>query len=65
MLYPFGHGLSFTRFEYRGLVPNASSVHPCDAIGLRVAVANTGKIDGDEVCRSPLSSLPPRFYTDL
>ncbi len=47
-LYPFGHGLSYTTFEYRNLtVPE--SVYAGEPVGLSVTVTNTGKRAGDEV----------------
>jgi beta-glucosidase len=44
-LYPFGFGLSYTRFDYRDL-----SITPqADGIDVTVAVENVGKRAGDEV----------------
>jgi beta-glucosidase len=45
-LFPFGHGLSYTTFEYSGL-----KVAKARAGGLDVSftITNTGKVDGDEV----------------
>jgi beta-glucosidase len=54
-LYPFGFGLSYTRFEYDGL-----TVRPNKA-GARVSatVRNTGKVEADEVVQVYLTP-PPR-----
>jgi len=47
-LYPFGHGLSYTTFQYSGLsLPEQSTVG--SSIIVNVKVANTGKIPGGEV----------------
>jgi beta-glucosidase len=47
-LYPFGYGLSYTTFAYRGLeVP--ATVRSGDDVPLRVTVANAGDRAGDEV----------------
>lgn len=48
-LYPFGHGLSYTRFRYGA--PRLSSATPAAADTLRVEVdvTNTGPRSGDEV----------------
>lgn len=48
-LYPFGYGLSYTTFEYSGLV--VENVSGKDGIKVKVSVdvKNTGKVDGDEV----------------
>lgn len=46
-LYPFGHGLSYTSFEYKDLrlVPNAAS----DTLWVKMQLTNTGKLKGEEV----------------
>ncbi|WP_239700753.1 glycoside hydrolase family 3 C-terminal domain-containing protein [Massilia sp. 9096] len=53
VLYPFGHGLSYTTFRYATPTLSTASVRAGDAAQLRVDVtvdvANTGKRDGDEV----------------
>ncbi len=47
-LFPFGHGLSYTRFEYRDLnVP--VEVHPGDTFEVSVTIRNTGEMAGKEV----------------
>jgi len=47
-LYPFGHGLSYTRFAYSGLKV-APSVKAGDQLGVDVTVKNTGGRTGDAV----------------
>ena len=48
-LWRFGYGLGYTTFSYNDLaVPNAA-VNAGDSLDCSVAVANTGKIAGDEV----------------
>lgn len=47
-LYPFGYGLSYTTFAYSDLeVP--TTVTAGGEVTVRVTVANTGKVTGDEV----------------
>lgn len=46
-LYPFGFGLSYTRFEYSNLKISKPTLS--DSILVSVNVKNTGKWDGDEV----------------
>jgi beta-glucosidase len=47
-LYPFGHGLSYTTFDYFGLqVPETIRIG--ENVPVRVTVANTGSRAGDEV----------------
>jgi beta-glucosidase len=48
-LYPFGHGLSYTRFAYNNLHVGADQLLPGRAIQLTVEVANSGDRPGDEV----------------
>jgi beta-glucosidase len=49
-LYPFGHGLSYTNFEYSNLKISAPKYSPdFDSISITFNIKNTGKYDGDEV----------------
>ena len=48
-LYGFGHGLSYTTFEYSGMKLSNSSLNAGDPEDVEVDVKNTGKRDGDEV----------------
>jgi beta-glucosidase len=47
-LFPFGHGLSYTRFAYRKLeVPR--QVTAGENVAVKITITNAGKIAGDEV----------------
>ena len=48
-LFPFGHGLSYTTFEYRNLRLSAKSLTPNELLKVRVEVTNTGKVTAKEV----------------
>ena len=48
-LYPFGHGLSYTRFEYTGLQLSRSRLGRADPLEVSLDVKNVGGRDGDEV----------------
>jgi beta-glucosidase len=48
-LYPFGHGLSYTRFRYSGLNISAPRVSPTDKLTVSATVENVGRVEGDEV----------------
>jgi beta-glucosidase len=48
-LYPFGHGLSYTRFKYSALNVSAPRVSPTETVTVSATVENTGKREGDEV----------------
>ncbi len=60
-LYSFGHGLSYTRFEYRGLEVSPASVPPDGKVTVRIEVKNAGDRAGDEVVQlylhDPVSSV--------
>jgi beta-glucosidase len=61
-LFPFGHGLSYTRFDYQNLVLNRESFSGEDVIEVSVDLTNTGTCPGWEVVqlyiRDLESSLP-------
>ncbi|MCL4852156.1 MAG: glycoside hydrolase family 3 C-terminal domain-containing protein [Bryobacteraceae bacterium] len=48
-LYPFGHGLSYTTFEYSNLRIEPKSMPPGGTVRIFVDVENSGKLAGDEV----------------
>lgn len=48
-LYPFGFGLSYTKFEYKDLSVSNSSVNIGDTVTCSVKVKNIGKFNSDEV----------------
>lgn len=47
--YPFGHGLSYSSFEYSDLKLSADTVTPNDTLTLSVNVTNTSDVAGAEV----------------
>ncbi|HET6533692.1 MAG TPA: glycoside hydrolase family 3 C-terminal domain-containing protein, partial [Actinoplanes sp.] len=67
-LYPFGHGLGYTRFRHRDLRLSATEVDAGGQVEISVEVVNTGDRPGTEVvqcytrqrrsaCRQPLRRL--------
>jgi beta-glucosidase len=48
-LYPFGHGLSYTRFEYSDLRIDRPRAGAHDVVNVSVSVKNVGARAGDEV----------------
>lgn len=48
-LYPFGYGLSYTKFEYSNLKLSSKTLNSNGKLKISVDVANTGNYDGEEV----------------
>jgi beta-glucosidase len=48
-LYPFGHGLSYTSFEYTDLLIGRRQVTAGESVDISLKVTNTGSVPGDEV----------------
>jgi beta-glucosidase len=48
-LYPFGYGLSYTKFEYSNLKLSSKTLNANGKLKITVDVANTGNYDGEEV----------------
>ena len=50
-LFPFGHGLTYTSFEYRDITVDRASIGIDDAVTVTAQVVNTGERDGVEVAQ--------------
>ncbi len=48
-LFAFGHGLSYTKFEYQSVKCDKAEAAPADTIKVSLDLNNTGGRDGDEV----------------
>ena len=51
-LYAFGHGLSYTTFEYGAIELAETEVTTTGTVTATIAVTNTGSVDGDEVVQA-------------
>jgi beta-glucosidase len=47
--FPFGYGISYTKFAYKNLKMSAASFKDVDGLTVSVDVTNTGKVAGKEV----------------
>ena len=48
-LFPFGHGLSYTEFEYSSLKIAPERVEPDGEVSISCSIKNIGRLKGDEV----------------
>jgi beta-glucosidase len=67
-LFPFGYGLSYTKFEYSNLKITPASIRPGEKVTVSVDVQNVGDRKGDEVVQFYLHdvvSYPARPLKEL
>lgn len=58
-LFPFGHGLSYTEFEYRDLQLSGESLLPEETLTLSLTLVNTGEVAGAEVVQLYVADQDP------
>jgi beta-glucosidase len=60
-LFPFGHGLSYTRFAYRGVRLSRATITPGETVTVEADIANEGASAGEEAAllfiRDPVASV--------
>jgi beta-glucosidase len=56
-LYPFGYGLSYTRFEYSDITLSKASVRAGEPVEVSATVTNAGSRTGDEVVQLYVKDL--------
>ena len=64
-LYPFGHGLSYTTFEYRSLKLSSQSIGPASSVEVSVDVENTGDRFGEEVVQLYIQDVVSSVSTPI
>lgn len=61
VLFPFGHGLSYTTFSYGNMKLSADSIQDTDTLTVSVDVTNTGRFKGKEVVQIYVSAPESRI----
>jgi len=64
-LYPFGYGLSYTRFSYSSLTITPDEIQAGQRVQVRATVKNTGECAGDEVVQLYLSDVESTYPVPL
>lgn len=64
-LYPFGYGLSYTRFKYSNLKINKKRFNPEDKLVISLQVKNIGHVVSNEVVQLYISALNSRVKRPL
>jgi beta-glucosidase len=64
-LFPFGHGLSYTRFHYSDLKLSSSRIRPDGKLRVSFFVANVGGRNGDEVVQLYLHQTASKFVRPI
>jgi beta-glucosidase len=57
--YPFGHGLTYTTFEYSNLKTGKAKYGKDDVISLSMDIKNTGKVAAEEVVQAYVHRINP------
>jgi beta-glucosidase len=48
-LYPFGYGMSYTKFEYNNLRVSKSTISKNETVNVMVDISNKGRVNGKEI----------------
>jgi beta-glucosidase len=60
-LYPFGYGLSYTKFEYSDISIKVDG----DKAVVSLSIKNSGEFDGDEVVQIYAQKIDPQFWRPI
>ena len=64
-LFEFGHGLSYTQFEYSDLKVSAEKIRPHESVTVTVNVKNAGDREGKEVVQLYVTDLVSSVTTPV
>ena len=62
VLFPFGHGLSYTRFAYSDMILSRAGVNDFGQLKVSVKVKNTGEIPGAEIVQLYIQPPPSKIF---
>ena len=62
VLFPFGHGLSYTKFEYSNLFLSKTLLTIEDSLEVNLEVRNTGDVFGAEIVQVYVSMIDSKVY---
>lgn len=62
VMYPFGHGLSYTTFEYSDLKLSSDSINENDGLTVTFKIKNTGSVAGAEVAEVYVKDVDSTIY---
>ena len=63
--YPFGHGLSYTQFEYFNINVTPTATQPDGQVVVSVDVENTGSLDCDEVIQLYVKDMAAMYKNPI
>jgi beta-glucosidase len=62
VLFPLGHGLSYTTFEYHDLTLSQPEIHASESLAVSLMVKNSGDRDGAEIIQLYVGDNQPGIY---
>lgn len=65
VLFPFGHGLSYTKFKYSDLKISHSEADENETVTVSAVIKNTGKFDGKEIVQLYVEDLSDKVMRPI
>jgi beta-glucosidase len=65
VLYPFGHGLSYSSFSYDNLILDKEELYDGESLTVSVDITNNSEVDGEEVVQLYLRDLESKEVRPL
>jgi len=62
VLFPFGHGLSYTTFQYTDLSTSAPRISESEILNVKLKVKNTGSVAGKEIVQLYIHPTNPGVF---